>query len=294
MIKINGLLPLKRDDRDFNLAGVFGSIKIEGVPNEDFSVCNIPPLIKDQGESDLCTAYATTSASEDQEGIVLSPEFQFYATKVLLGGNKEEWGADLRDACKSLVKIGSIPSLLYKNVIGQSRDFILDSKNWDSKVLEYASLHKKRTYFSVQGNYDTFDNIRCALWQHKDDNTSIVTGALWRNAWTYAPNGIIPSTYETDGFGHAFKLFGQKIINGEPYLIAQLSNGENIGDKGFFYFPRDVVNKEIGGYGLFMFKDISREEAERYLNSTYTKQTPFYMVIITNIIDIIKKFIWKQ
>lgn len=287
MIQKSGLHKLEHDERDFNLGGVYGFIDILEVPNEDFDVSNLfSGTIKDQGyESDLCTAYTTTSVSEDQEWIELSPEFQFFVTK-LLSGNPEEWGANLRTACNSLVKYGSLPVEAYSNMTGKSREFILNSKNWDDNAFFNASFYKKGSFFTVKGRYDTFDNIRCALWQHKKDRSTIATGALWRNDWIYAENGIIPSVYGEEGFGHAFKLRGQKIINGEPYIVAQLSNGDKVGDKGLFYFSRDVVNKEIGPYGLFMFKDISKEEVEYYLNSKYTKQTPKYKVIF----DILIKF----
>ena len=62
-----------------------------------------------------------------------------------------------------------------------------------------------------------------------------------------------------------FKIFGQKIIGSEIYLVAQLSQGEDVGDRGLFYLPREVVNKEIGAYGIFMFYDMEREEAERII-----------------------------
>lgn len=108
---------------------------------------------------------------------------------------------------------------------------------------------------------DTFDKIRATLWQNRGEERSVLAGCTWRQEWTRAPGGLIPRSYGNGGFGHAFKIFGWKKIDGETYLVAQLSNGSEIGDGGIFYFPRSVVNKEFT-YGLFTFKDMPREEAE--------------------------------
>lgn len=272
-----GLKELPIDNRDFPLGGVFGFIDISEVPKDDFIVTT-PFAIKNQGDSDLCSAFAVTAVSEDQEGIELLPEYQFFSTKRITG-EKEEWGADLRSACKSAVKYGSVPVSKYGDMKGMPRGYILDERNWPSDIDTFAQLHKKETYFAVTGQYDAFDNIRCALWQHRDNKSSIVTGAVWKNGWLdQSYNGVIPDI-AGDGFGHAFKIFGQKIINGEPHLIAQLSNGNEIGDRGYFYFNRTITNRELTKYGLFMFKDISREDAEYYLAQPFHINTPWFVVL---------------
>lgn len=283
-----GLKPKTEDGRDFPLGGVYGHIDIKDVPNTDFIVVR-PFAIKDQGDSDLCSSFAVTSVSEDQEGVELSPEYQFFCTKRITG-EPEEWGADLRSACKSAVKYGSVAANDFPEMKGRPRDYILDSKNWRYGADMMARRYKKETYFEVTGNrqYDLFDKIRCALWQHKEDRSTIVTGACWRTAWITAPNAIIKPD-DGDGFGHAFKIFGQKVINGELYLVAQLSNGVEVGDQGLYYFSREVANKELGEYGLYMFKDMPREEAEDYLSKPYIVSTPWYQRIFLLITNLFKK-----
>ncbi len=262
----NSLQKLPKDKRDFQLGAIFGQIKIEEVPLEDFIIAQ-PILIKEQPENDdECSAYAVTSVSEDQEGEELIPQYQFLKTKEI-SGDPEEWGANLRDACKSAVKYGSLPFNGFKAIKNLTRSQAIIPENYPSHADDVASMHKKETFFSaIGGRYDSFDNIRTALWQHKEDKCSIVTGALFRSEWLDASNGIIPSKYGNDGFGHAFKIFGQKIIKGEVYLVAQLSQGTGVGDNGLFYLSRDIVNKEITGYGAFMFKDMPRSEVEARLN----------------------------
>lgn len=250
MIEIpKGLKPLADDKRDFKFGNIFGAVEL---PQEDFLV-SIPIKIKDQGDSDMCTAYAVTAVSEDQEGVYLNPLWQFAKIKQL-EGDYMTWGADLRQACKSVVKFGSIEGDGV-NVVG-NRDEIANWRNWSPSLDIKAKRHAKESYFKITklGYKDLFDAIRGALWKFKDDKRSIATGMIWRIGWSGTDRGII----KEDGvrlYGHAFKFFGQKKIDGEWYLVTQLSNGTSIGDKGIFYFSREIVNKNAV-FGNFMFVDI--------------------------------------
>lgn len=272
-----GLHPLTKDDRDLKLGAIFKQIKIEEVPNYNFRVAD-PIRIKDQGDTDYCSAYAVTEVSEDQEGIELLPEYQFFKTKQLMGDT--EWGADLRVACKIPVKFGSLPLKGYEDKQGLSREEILDPATWPTMCDFVASGYKKETFLSVTGRYDLFDNIRTALWQFKDEKRSVVVGAEWVPQWTDTEGGIIKTEQHFGGFGHAFKFFGQAIIEGTPYLMALLSNGESIGDHGVFYFPRTVVNRDVAPYGAFMFKDIPRDRAQLYQDYGIQVGEPLWSKII--------------
>ncbi len=283
----NSLRTLPKDSRDFNLGAVFPPMDIKEVPLDDFIVAQ-PLGIKDQGETDFCSAYAVTAVSEDQEGEELIPEYNFFKTKQI-SGDPEEWGADLRDACKSAVSYGSMTVKGYKEYKKLSRSQLLKRESWPDFADEIAKYHKKETYFKItDGKHDTFDDIRTALWQHRAGKSTIVTGALWRSEWLNAPNGVIPDEYGDDGFGHAFKIFGQKNINGKLYLMAQLSQGPYVGDGGIFYLSRKVVNAEIGRYGIFMFKDMSRKDAEYYMENEITVKQSFFSQLWSIIINLFK------
>ena len=260
-LKFAGLHPLPEDERDFSLAGMFKQIDIKEVPMADFIVAE-PLVIKDQDETDFCSAYTVTEVSEDQEGKELLPEYQFYKTKLLMGD--KEWGADLRTAFKSAVRFGSLPVKGHEQFKGISRETVLNDDTWPEHLDQRAIKQRKETFFKVDGRYDTFDNIRATLWQFRAEKRTVGVGALWRASWTYAEGGIIKDEPSEGQFGHAFKIYGQKIINGQPYLVAQLSNGTDIGDGGKFYFPREVVNREFTRFGQFMFKDIERDIVEMH------------------------------
>lgn len=248
---VGGLRELPSDDRDILLGGLFGTFPI---PDIDFVVSS-PLVIKDQGGNDECTAYAGTAVSEDQENIELDPDFNFAATLEIMGGS--EWGADLRSADKSFVVYGSIPK---GNFTGNPKDL----KTWSEQAKVEALKYKKASYMFIKtlGYNDLFDALRANLFHFKDEKRSILTGITWNTEWLNAPKGII-DTFGTPSFGHAFKIFGQKKINGKWYLIAQLSQGNNVGDNGLFYFGRDVINKGLT-FGNIIFTDMSKEDAQYY------------------------------
>ena len=275
-----GFRPSSKDIRDFHAAAVFGQLPVEYIPDHDFIVAE-PLGIKDQRESDLCTAFATCAVLEDHEDVELSPEW-FFAKIKELEGSPLEWGADPRTACKAAKKFGALEKKQAPySLENEERDFLAEPENWDGDLDGLAYIHHQRSFFRADtGSYDVFDNIRAAMWKHRDSKSSVFTGCMWRPEWTHAKDGIIPTNYSTaQGFGHAFKLFGQKKINGEMYIMAQLSNGTGIGDKGVFYFPREVVNRELT-YEAWIFLDADPNEIKQSNWSWWQK-----------VVDWIRKFL---
>lgn len=287
-----GLKKIEHDPRDVTLGGIFKQIDITEVPNTDFLVAN-PYKIKDQGSTDFCTGYTVTSVSEDQEEVELCPEFQ-YAASCKIRGSYDEWGMDLRTAFASAVKIGSlevshVPKHMIDPVQNRDRAIIANWENWGEEAFLMAKLHQKGSYFKVDGRYDTFDNIRAALWQFRDEKRTIGVGAIWKDAWTYDEDGVITPVDQGGAFGHAFKVFGQKVIKGEIYLCAQLSNGD-CGDNGIYYFPREVVNKEFQPFGQYMFQDLPKETAKFYqLHGIKASDSLFIQIL-----KVVKNYIIKK
>lgn len=262
----SGLQETPVDERDFSLGGVFGTIDVASIPLTDWLVAD-PVEIKDQGGLDFCTGYALASVSEDQEGVPLDPGFAFAMIKKVRGEWKQ-WGGDLRSGCKVAQEIGLIEVGQNPEDFGtKGRDFVANWNNWThiNDLVKLAAKHAKASYFKVDGGYDTFDNYRAALWQNRAEKRSIYTGCTWRPGWKGAPGGIIEDEGAIGGgVGHAFKVCGQKMINGQPYLVVQNSIGKEWGDNGLYYFPRAVINREFT-FGAYMFKDLPPEEAKAIL-----------------------------
>ena len=261
----SGLRPLPPDERDLSFGGIFGA---DLPPDIDFAVGE-PLEIKNQAQTDMCAAFSVASASEFQEGEALQPEYQFAKIKELEGDYKT-WGADIRMACKSAQKFGSLPAYeyLFKDAVlpprlsNDWRNYVANPANYLPEADEKALPYRKQSYFLIErGGLDIFDSLRSALWKNREDKAAIVTGCYWSENWNNSTGLVSALSPEGSSVAHAFILIGQKMIEGVPHLIAQLSNGLGFGDKGLFYFPREVVNREFV-FGAFSFRDLPKEEAK--------------------------------
>lgn len=259
-----GLIAALEDERDFSFGSVYGLPELSDLPSKYKT--SDPLKIKDQGDTDLCTAFAITSVSEDQEQTTLSPEYQFAMTKQIIG-KPDGWGADLRSACKAIVKFGSLPDFRVPDdlKLNGNRDKIADWTNWPKGIGLYAKTHRKKSYFKIPSHMLPFDAMRAVLWQTRKEERSIFTGASWQTQWTTANGGYVNDADGVPSYGHAFKIFGWE----NEYLLAHLSNGTEVGDHGLFYFHRNAVNKvfTFSGYTL---QDIDPEKAKWHIEKRIT------------------------
>lgn len=237
-------------DLDFSHAAYFGGIGSTYLPTQDFDVAQ-PLAIKDQYDSDLCTAFASAAIEEDTYGELIDPCFFFAKTKKR-EGRFDTFGADPVLACLTGVNDGFLPEKAAPfNLETNSRDVVANWNNYPSSLDPVAKLNHKKAFFKADGQADIFDSIREAMWLALSigERRSVFVGAYWQGHWTHQPVGIIPVDNIYNKINpHAFKVYGQKTINGVLYLKAQLSNGTTIGDQGIFYFPREIVNKFMYAY----------------------------------------------
>lgn len=221
----------------------------------------IPPrknILLNQIELDFCTGFTTAEIQNAIWGIQCDPFYQFAKIKQIRGEYKE-WGANLRDAMKSAIKFGSLPSANSPYIHegsrnDKNREFLANWANWPIGLDSMALKQKDLSFFAIDGPNDHFDNIRSALWLHMQERRGVSFGLFWHREWTEARGGIIsrlmPQSF--DGGGHNMMIVGQKAINGDIHLVFQQSWGPNAGDNGFYYFPRIIVNQLFNmGYGAF-------------------------------------------
>ena len=286
-----GLQPTPKDERDFRLGAVYGTIDIKTVPMGNFNLPK-PLVIKNQGPLDFCPTYMATAMSEDQEGIPLAAKWQFSQMKEILG-EWETWGGDLRSALLSMVKVGSIPETMETDFLkrqghfAEDRDFLANWKNWPESFKKFAKEHRKQSLFTITvGKYDAFDTVRAALWQHKANKCSVALGVMWRYNWNNAENGIIPHEAIGAGEGHALKAFDQVVIGGEQYIAIQNSWGDTVGDHGIFYANREVFNSFFAQYGFFMVKDIPVKVAKYLLEKNLTISSAWWVKILVYVRDL--------
>ena len=231
MIK-SGLKKLREkkwyEKQDYSARKTFGSVL--QLPDEYF----LPSKVLNQGSSQKCTAYASCAIQEGQEKISFDPD-DYYFQEGITAGKQSDNGYDLRVCMKTCVRYGIKP---LNSDNGKAEDF------------------KEESYFRVDNPLtpmDLYDECKQAIYSAKEEKKTICTGGDWRSEWN-SPDGIIPNKYSSSGSGHCVKICGWKKINGVEYLIVQNSYGTNFGDRGFNYFPREVINKEFT-YGSFLWRE---------------------------------------
>jgi hypothetical protein len=232
---------------------MFGKANLFEVPNE-FTIAE-PLKIKHQFSSDLCTAFASSSVSEDQEGVELSPEYIFAKTKQIMGSYKG-YGADPISTCKAHVKKGAIEQLESPITLGGTdRNTVADWK-WTYPLDSLAVKHRKGAFFEVDGYDSLFDSVRGTMWQNREEKRTVFAGVYWQPEWSRS-NGMCEHYGQDRNSPHAIKVFGSKVIDGKVYLKVQNSYGESVGDKGIFYFSKEVADNLVFAY---TFRDLNPED----------------------------------
>lgn len=228
---IYGLKKTEYDPRDFSHQKTFGSMA-QVLPDE-YIVGSCP--VKNQMGSEFCTAFASYVLAALEDVADYSPEW-FFAKEVEETGQTD--GQDLRTSCKVATKYGFLPqNMASMTTLNQSPTFLSNPANWPFSDDLAAANNKRESYYRCDG---TFEQIKQTLFRTK---RAILTGITWYESFTYAPNGIVPEDYTELGGLHCIPIIGFKKINGVDYLVVQNSYGDQIGDKGLFYFSEVIFNK---------------------------------------------------
>ena len=290
--------------RRFPLGAITPQINLNSISGVDFTVCEGHSVI-DQRADDDCTGCAVATALEAHEGFPISEHWLFMKTK-LKEGTIDTFGASLEDALWVPCNVGGLkktdePS----DMLNASRKIYADWANWPD-LDEKASPQAQGSYFWInkEGYPSIFDAVRAALWQYKDKKNKVVCGAYWRNSWTLSQmseplRGVISSDQPDNdpSYPHAFVLEGQKYINGVPYIIAHLSNGEGFGDHGHFYFPAHIINKEFK-FGFAMLNDMPQNVAKKVVASnasvSWNLKLAFMWRTIYRLNELLKKLVQHQ
>lgn len=258
MKRIGGLQPTPSDERDFVLGAIAKLPALDTLPQKLL----IPYTVKDQLDTDFCSAFMSCAMSEPQEGCVLDPAYSFAASKSL-SGDVEAWGQDIRTALKAHTKIGALPQSLSEEPLTKANASKLRSfSNWKVDAQQVAK-HRKQSFFKVTGQYDAFDNARASLAKF---NSPIGTGVNFGWSLKRKVLDVIPS----DGYGHAMTVVGYTQQDNTDYLLLLNSYGYSAGENGVHLITREVYNYFADRYGQYMFVDMPRDQVEYYLDNGIT------------------------
>jgi len=234
----------KRDPRRFQAVKTFGVSPIENVPN-DFIVGQLPK-IKNQFQDPICSGMASAYILENKLGKEVSPEYVIQKETAIGGYDPFNFnGVDVDTSHKATYRYGSIDANRSPYKVGKDPLYVYaDPDKWDLG-LDQLSNDAFRSSFEItkSGYKDLFDAVRATMYSKQ---VWADCAGWFVSEWIYAQQGIIPKQWNriTEN-GHKFVFCGSKTIDGEPYLICPNSWGEGVGDKGFYYFPREAVNALI-------------------------------------------------
>src|SRR3990167_2410783 len=274
------LKELKKDRRDFQLGAIIKLPELSELPDEFVLEGS---FIENQSANplgeDLCSAFASTVISEFQEGVELSPEWSFAASKEL-SGDVEGFGQNMRDAMKVHQKYGAVEKSEI-TIPNNPRYFA----NWDKSLLEKAKKHFKQSYVSITGQYEIFDNIKASIYYYRNEKRAVSFGLIWG----YNLSDVLLKEIKQEGYGHMVAIIGWKKIEGETYLIVQNSYGKEAGENGKHYISRKVINYFAKRYGAMMFIDENPETIKK-LQWSYIQILIDYIAILQKMIsDLLKK-----
>lgn len=225
----NGTRPTRKDHRDYSLQRTFGSPLKSQIPAEfNFDAGLTNPNQDADGFPLGCTAYTSSELAQDTDKKKYLPKYTYGKTCEIEGIGSdspqyEKMACGIPDSLKSTI------------VYGLDDGFGADPLR-----------NRRGAYYEVLNGAtgDHFDAVVSAMW---DQQRSVCVGTQWQYEWFNTSQGIITSLYvpRSESPWHCFKICGVKVIQGVSYLIAKPWIGVQFGDRGFCYFPREVVNKML-------------------------------------------------
>ncbi len=240
--------PWRHDPRSkkFSHHQFFGTIKPSELP---VTLGRKLRPVENQKETMRCTGYGCAMNGGYIHNMRMHPDWQAAKIGQLQHESVDVSGGDPNAAMRSQRDFGYLPFNLAPILSIDSNTTLNTGMNsFDPTLDMYAYDNRVEGFVNVDGNQDTFDNIRSALVQAYDATTGkgacVQLFGKWYYDW-YPHDGIIPTNYGTTQLTyHHWVIVDFKSINGISYLIVQNSAGTGMGDGGFFYFPREVVNRE--------------------------------------------------
>lgn len=239
--------PYYNDPRSlgFSHAKLFGTVAPKNLPT---SLLRPRPVPYNQMNTTRCTGYGSAQNGYHIHHVYFNPDWQAAKIGEKQGYSVDNRGGDPNATMKVERDNGFLP--VDRTSINLEQDGI-EGSGWDkfpTTLDADAEAYTVAGFVKVDSSaYDTFDAIKSALFMAYDPTTQ--TGACvqafgkWYTEWTYAR--IIPKYYGDFAGYHHYLFIDFVEMSGTQYLVAQNSYGPYIGDGGYHYFPREVVNKEF-------------------------------------------------
>lgn len=230
----HGTRPTKKDRRDYDLIPSFGLVT--------------PPKFKDEHSTDA----GLWCPDQNEPNLV----FGFPA---LPYGCTDYTQADLcTDERLTLTNPITLEAITHANASGGYS--IRDSLDAARRLGWFSA------YFTVTPHgTDFFDAIRLSVMSGYPEKRSVSVGTPWFTEWQGFRGEIMPMPKKISPYNqiwHNWKIAGWKTIDGLPYLIGKSWQGERVGDKGYQYFSREVINSVMSIDGTAAFTASNTKPAD--------------------------------
>ncbi len=233
------MIPIQKVRR-FNLRGQYSHAKTFGAPiNSPPTLGRIAKYIKDQGTTSYCTAAARSTAASYIHGREMSFEYQTAKEGEEVGA--PIWnGTDPNSADRVSQDYGFLPQELspFMFAVHGWRD-PADWKNYAPELDGKSITYTLGLPFNV---YPSFQAIKDALISGTDENATVVANGYWYPSWNNPVGGYVPVPADKSSTRHSYLFIDYITMNGEEYLIAQLSQGTSFGNGGLVFMTEEVVN----------------------------------------------------
>lgn len=225
-----GAKPTFHDHRDYDFIKTFGSVAPQ-FPESLQTDANLwmpsqndyEPIFHNLAMYYGCTDYAQADISTDEDGVLKNPLLLDHITNANAKG-----GTDIRTSLEA------------------------------ARSLKWINY-----YFNIRSkNLDFFDSIRLAIISGQPEKRSVSWGCPWFPSWEVAAlrgESIMPMPTDAEmnviyALGwHNSKFAGWELKNGSPMLKNKSYQGTTVGDKGWIYFPREVINVVMSIPGTIAF-----------------------------------------
>lgn len=212
------------------------------------------PFVTYQGQIPSCTAHATTTMKYVDEGVRLSPRFQFAWSKYNDG--YKGYGTSFVNALSVLQQHGAAEEMMFPDENKLDQTTYTDVKLIPDRVSSVATVHKSQSYAT---NKLTKENIMQMMMQFKKP---LLIGCDWYQIYNrIGSDGMFPIFSGQLVGGHAFIAVGWRTVDGNWQLICQNSFGMNWGDNGRFYVFEGLLGQLYSQ--VFVTIDMPKEDAQQ-------------------------------
>lgn len=249
-----GLLPLPRDERDFDLGFLWGDDVY--TPKQERNILKTKS-VKLQ-KFNTCGWTSSTAAKEIDEDVILSMRSMVCQGRES-GLISKDGFSNLRSNELVLQKFGIAEESLLPSDVVVGWDEYSGAFNLSSTVRANMTKHKTNTFWAVS----SVNQILKAI----DDGRTIKVGLAWFTGYNMSGGLKAPWILE-EGAGyfvgaHALFIKGYVLnYHGQKVVVLQNSYGTYYADAGTFYVKFDHLMKNVNTYGAFVNLDMPVDAAK--------------------------------